>query len=54
MGVKKSVEYWRSRKNFDMILITDENGGTIYLTKGIKKHFTVNSDYSNIKTVIIE
>lgn len=54
MGVKKSVEYWRNRKNFDMILITDENGGTIYLTKGIKKYFTVNSDCSNIKTVIIE
>jgi len=54
MGVKKSVEYWKNRKNFDMILITDENGGTLYLTKGIKKHFTVNVDYGTIRTVILE
>lgn len=54
MGAQKSADYWRRYKNFDMILITDEDGGTIYLTKGIKKRFTLSDDYKNVKVKIIE
>lgn len=44
MGINKSFDYWRSRQDFDMILITENKN--IYITSGIADNFTLLPDYA--------
>ena len=46
MGLEKSVEFWRSYKNFDAIFI--DNQGTIYVTSGINDAFESEYEYTVI------
>ena len=41
MGLEKAIALWKSRNDFDMILITDEDG--IYVTEGIENCFKASS-----------
>ena len=50
MGLDKAIEHWRKYKDFDMILITDDE--KIYLTNGIKDKFSVNKN-NNMKVNVI-
>ena len=50
MGLDKAIDHWRQYKDFDMILITDDE--KIYLTNGIKDKFSVNKD-NNMKVNVI-
>ncbi len=50
MGLDKAIDHWRQYKDFDMILITDDE--KIYLTNGIKDKFSVEKDI-NIEVNVI-
>ncbi len=50
MGLDKAIEHWRKYKDFDMILITDDE--KIYLTNGVRDKFSVNKD-NNVKVNVI-
>ncbi len=54
MGVKDAVAYCKSHPELSLIFITDEDGGTIYLTKRLEKRFTLADDYQNVKIKFIE
>ena len=41
-GLERGIEHWRSRDDFEMILVTDAH--TIYVTQGAAAHFTVLCD----------
>lgn len=51
MGVEKATEYWRDNKNFDMILITDDE--EIYVTEDIEKQFALSNSHSEMKVNVI-
>ncbi len=42
LGLEKSIELWKKQKDFDFIIITNEN--IVYITKGIAKNFQLNAD----------
>ncbi|MBR4875550.1 MAG: FAD:protein FMN transferase [Clostridia bacterium] len=42
MGSEKAIDFWRSRNDFECILLTED--GTLYVTEGLKDSFT--SDHS--------
>ena len=45
MGLDKSIEFWENnREDFDLILMTEDN--TVYVTEGIKDHFS--TEYSMV------
>lgn len=50
MGLDKAIDHWRQYKDFDMILITDDE--KIFLTNGIKDKFSVEKDI-NIEVNVI-
>lgn len=50
MGLDKAIDHWRQYKDFDMVLITDDE--KIYLTNGIKDKFSVEKDI-NIEVNVI-
>lgn len=41
MGADEAVNYWQQNKDFDMILITNDN--EIYLTEGVKDKFNLSN-----------
>ena len=49
MGLDKAVDYWKNRKDFDMILITDDN--SVYITEPIENSVEMLKDvnYTTIK-----
>lgn len=52
MGLENAQDYWRQRRNFEMILIMED--GDIYLTEGIRNSFSLNSEYRNMKINVID
>ena len=52
MGADEAVAYWRQRRDFDMILISED--GEITLTGGIADAFALDSYHSNMKVNVIE
>ncbi len=52
MGLENAQDYWRQRRNFEMILIMED--GDIYLTEGIRDSFSLNSEYRNMKINVID
>ena len=52
MGLEEGTEYWRSRDDFEMLLMTQE--GEVYLTEGIEQDFTMNDSLSNKEVHVIE
>lgn len=50
-GKDKSIQYWRDHPDFDMILITDDR--TLYITKSIADHFTLDDAFKDLKVNII-
>lgn len=40
MGLEEATQYWRTRKDFDMILVTEEN--EVYVTEGLWGRFHLN------------
>lgn len=47
MGLDKASEYWRENKDFEAVLITDNN--EIYVTSGLKDSFFSDREYSIIE-----
>ncbi len=52
VGLENAQDYWRQRRNFEMILIMED--GDIYLTEGIRDSFSLNSEYRNMKINVID
>lgn len=44
MGVEKAAEFWREYRDFEMVLITDNN--EIYITEGLEDSFSLQEEYS--------
>ncbi|MDE6034993.1 MAG: FAD:protein FMN transferase [Ruminococcus sp.] len=51
MGLEKSEDLWKSRNDFEMVVVTDD--GKIYLTEGIEDKFSLNQMYANLYTEVI-
>lgn len=49
MGTDKAIEYWKSHKDFDMVLVS--NDGTIYITENLQENF---KNISNLTVEVIE
>lgn len=52
MGTEKSISYWEKVKNFEMILLTDNQ--EIYITKNLKDIFTLDKNYREYLVKILE
>ncbi|MEZ3445721.1 MAG: FAD:protein FMN transferase [Lachnospiraceae bacterium] len=52
MGLENAQDYWRQRRNYEMILIMED--GDIYMTEGIRDSFSLNSEYRNMKINVID
>lgn len=51
MGLEDSVQYWRSKGDFDMILVTEEN--EVYVTENLREKFRLNEASRGIPLHII-
>lgn len=51
MGLEKAENLWKSKNDFDMILVTEN--GEIYITEGIEDNFSLNTMYSNLEVSVI-
>ena len=48
MGKDKAISYWKEHsKEFNMILVDENN--KVYISQGIKDHFSSDSDFTVIK-----
>lgn len=45
MGTQQAIDYYKSDKTFDMVLLTDNN--TVYVSQGLKDNFTLSSEFKN-------
>lgn len=52
MGLDDGIEYWRSRGDFELLMITRE--GDIYLTEEIEQDFTLEKSIPDRKVNVIE
>lgn len=52
MGLEEGIEYWRSRNDFEMLLMTQD--GEIFLTEGIQDDFTLEASFSEKEPHVIE
>lgn len=52
LGLEKSIDFWKQTKDFDFIIITNEN--KIYITKPLVKKFKLSSDCQNFQIEIIK
>ena len=51
MGLDGAVRVWREQGSFEAVFVTDD--GTVYITEGLAKCFTLNKDYTE-NLVIVE
>ena len=51
MGMEEAVQYWRSKGDFDMILVTEEN--EVYVTENLREKFHLNEASQGIPVHII-
>ena len=52
LGLEKSIELWKTQKDFDFIMITKDK--KIYISKPIAKNFTLNGDLPEFEVVIVK
>ncbi|MBM6832471.1 FAD:protein FMN transferase [Megamonas hypermegale] len=52
MGKPKAVDYWQAKRNFEMILVTQEN--EIWITEGIVNAFTLQPEYADLTVRVIK
>lgn len=52
MGLDQAVEYWRTRNDFDAILVTDT--AEVYITEGVSEHFELADSYAAMSLSVIE
>lgn len=52
MGKQKAVDYWQAKRNFEMILVTQEN--EIWITEGIVNAFTLQPEYADLTMRVIK
>lgn len=50
MGLEKASELWRSRRDFEMVLVAEDGG--IYITAGLEDNFKLMGEFSD-KTVTV-
>lgn len=46
MGAEQAVSFWKTRQDFDMLLITED--GELYVTEGIKDKFDLQDEYKDM------
>ena len=51
MGLEKAETFWKSRDDFEMILVTDT--GEIVITEGIEDQFSLNEMYQNLEVNVV-
>ncbi len=51
MGREDAEDYWRQRRDFDMILVMED--GNIYVTEGIKDRFSLQRGYGDMTLNVI-
>ena len=54
MGAKDAAAYCKTHPEFSVILITNEDDGTIYLTPHLEKQFTLAENYQHVKIITLE
>jgi len=52
MGPEKAVDFWRSNQNFEMLLVSMDDG--IYLTEGLEDAFAISDDARPMETTVIQ
>lgn len=52
MGVEQAANFWRENKDFEMLLLTEDN--KIYITKGLESAFTLTEAYASYPVTVIE
>lgn len=52
MGLDDGVEYWRSRDDFDVIFVTEDE--KVYITEGVADIFTMSDAYADMPFEILE
>lgn len=52
MGKEKAVVFWRTRQDFDFILIGED--GTVTVTPGLDKRFTLSGDWTEHTLEVVE
>lgn len=45
MGKERAIDYWRTRDDFDFVLIDED--GTVTISDGIEEHFSLYGDWSS-------
>ncbi len=51
MGKEKAIQFWENHKDFDVILVTEED---VYITEGIKSTFALESEYNHMRLTVID
>ncbi|MCM1214626.1 MAG: FAD:protein FMN transferase [Lachnospiraceae bacterium] len=52
MGKEKAENYWRQRRDFDMIIVMED--GNLSITEGIEAVFSLQSEYSDMTVNVVE
>lgn len=52
MGKQQAIDYWQARRNFEMILVTQEN--EVWITEGIVNAFTLQPEYADLTVRVIK
>lgn len=51
MGLDGAIEHWRAHDDFEMLLLTDENG--VYITEGLEDTFSLADGYADMEVTVI-
>ena len=51
MGLDGAIEHWRAHDDFEMLLLTDENG--VYITEGLEDAFSLADGYADMEVTVI-
>ena len=50
-AVHGAIEHWRAHDDFEMLLLTDENG--VYITEGLEDAFSLADGYADMEVTVI-